>query len=778
MTRTDFRLQITRLLFPVMAFMGWLFASCTDETGGTAGSGADGGANLYITVPAPQAQKLSRVASDRTDRSRIETMNIVLADGAGNIVNVFYADQNTQAVAGGQDVTGPLSPQGGGNPLPQEGGTMAYHIAPGDVQGCQQIAVVCNYRQGDQYVDLSQTLQGKTLDALRSLQQGVSMQGVTTLTTTLYGEGTPAGTDSHGGRCYNVSLERVTAMVTVAVAAHDLLDGVRITPRSIKLCNVPQTVCIGKDSRSGQDGIQPSADGQSVQVNWGSLTSASSTQTVLGGHGADENIVPLFLFENLQGTNQPAGSASGQYADEINKTPASGNESNCSYLEITADYLYTPTGAGTNQKYISGPIKYRLYLGADVTQDFNVERNKHYQVTLTLTKMGGLVEDGRTDDQGNLISNPEDLSWRVESSDISDVAFLSDGVNAPSNGYLTYLGFVGDPDKQYAVYCLDGSGNAVWVSSYINQGYGSYRWYTPSSAAPSVVYGADEVSGEEGVSYVKIYVTPWIDDGWMWESQAHGSIKTLDEWIENGYRETTLALAEITGGSAGNYRVGEPLQEITIRQWLPMPVMIDDDGSTITDPNKASLYYSRIDVYEGEEIPWAPPSYDDWNANGLRTDNLGIYDGNPWASGRQRDYTATYGFDNCIALYVTDRNGMKAFTFDNANGHPGSAMGMAIYRAGNAWNAGVMMPNEGPVFDELARIGLPTVEEWEKIREYGAIDPRFGIPNVPYWTSSMEGTQTYVYNPVSGEKRLETRSVGHRTRLIYHKNDFATPNVR
>lgn len=199
-----------------------------------------------------------------------------------------------------------------------------------------------------------------------------------------------------------------------------------------------------------------------------------------------------------------------------------------------------------------------------------------------------------------------------------------------------------------------------------------------------------------------------------------------------------------------------------------MPVMVDDNGTPISsnNPNDASFYYSRIDVYEGREIPWGPDYFNNnWNASQLVTNKWQYYKGY-WGS--TRNYNPDYGFDVMVALYGTKPD---AFTFQKDYGRPSNALGTAIFRAGNAVTSSGS--NIGYSFSDLSRIGLPTVKEWEKIMQYGVVDVRFGISNVSYWTSTMEGTKSYSYNPITGLKTLDDRTMKHRTRLVYHKQDFA-----
>ena len=72
------------------------------------------------------------------------------------------------------------------------------------------------------------------------------------------------------------------------------------------------------------------------------------------------------------------------------------------------------------------------------------------------------------------------------------------------------------------------------------------------------------------------------------------------------------------------------------------------------------------------------------------------------------------------------------------------------------------------------RYALASKEEWAKIEKWGAKDPDHSVLPVPYWTSNLEGTQSYVYIYGSGGKTdLRDRSEPYRGRMVYHINNDA-----
>ena len=152
------------------------------------------------------------------------------------------------------------------------------------------------------------------------------------------------------------------------------------------------------------------SSGQTIDLTnaegWGALT---NTTEFVGGHELEPGTIPMFMFENLQGTNENIA-----IGDQINKhpkeytgsTPADlqsfldGNNGNkYSYILVEAEYYYQDPQTGWTSTDF--PI-------------VNIKRNNYYQVTLTLKGNGGANEDGKEDADGNLIVNKEDLSWRID----------------------------------------------------------------------------------------------------------------------------------------------------------------------------------------------------------------------------------------------------------------------------------------------------------------------------------------------------------------------------
>lgn len=244
----------------------------------------DEGIILNVNVANSGLVDLSRTSSDRTDRSRIEDMNIVLVED--NVIKkIIYVNSESPVIPEQSEEDGLK------NRLPVESGPLQYHVSKGSMVGIDQIFVVCNYWQIDSGTgeiipdngNLNNVFkeQGKTytVDDLKALQQGTPRKpGI--MTSTLFGEAEPdkdTGTDEHGGQKYTCELQRTTAMITVAIETGDankLNAGVKITPRSICLHNVPVNCNIGSENTVTTDD-RIWEEGLVQQVGWDPLVESN-----------------------------------------------------------------------------------------------------------------------------------------------------------------------------------------------------------------------------------------------------------------------------------------------------------------------------------------------------------------------------------------------------------------------------------------------------------------------------------------------------------------------
>lgn len=234
-----------------------------------------------------------------------------------------------------------------------------------------------------------------------------------------------------------VEMKRTAAMITLAMDGTGLDNNIEISVDSVVLRNVPMSCTLGPGNcPTSHDGISEYGDMKggvvfssakligTTRKNSDVYKSDSQFQTTIGGHYTDTNteddfsdvsgtfVQPLFLFENKQPDGTFGGDNNGN--DQAHKRPSNCVINNddydgsiadynktgvCSYIEVYAKYTqYKGTSADVSQK---GTAVWRFFLGSNVTNNFKVERNTNYRITLKLNNTG---------------IGERNYSWRVDAS--------------------------------------------------------------------------------------------------------------------------------------------------------------------------------------------------------------------------------------------------------------------------------------------------------------------------------------------------------------------------
>ena len=209
--------------------------------------------------------------------------------------------------------------------------------------------------------------------------------------------------------------------------------------------------------------------------------SASSSDVSILNRGGT---ISLYAFENMQGTLLPGNT------DPWKKVPSSLGDAGdyCSYLEVDCSYGYDD-------------VTYRIYLGKDATENFDVERNTVYRVTLMPTEKEIRGERG---------------SWKVEVepwNDVVDVELILD----PSTLELKTGGDFAEITSHFLVTYEDGSTEledawAIWTSVGDALSYIEPAGRTPLDTGTSLRHM--EIKGKSD-GHATIKATAYYGDGKM-----------------------------------------------------------------------------------------------------------------------------------------------------------------------------------------------------------------------------------------------------------------------
>ena len=403
---------------------GSIFSSCNDEdlTGSSQQGLTTDGINLTISVDDLSKKVLTKANSTRTDKSEIRDLHIVLAQD-DDIIKVISIDaSNATSSTPSENESGIVS-------TPDfDAGEVSYHISNTDAAGADHVYVVTNYE------NFSIT-ESSTVTELKALKVGYSFGD---LYSPMFGEialdGSSTGNHGHtNGSTYSIELKRILAMITVGMNGENLRSGIVITPQSIALKQVPNSCTLGEGNKADESDINKEGYGYQ-ELRWAPIANDGehATTSPANPHSNDPDVIPLFMCENMQGADENISEQTGKVPSDSNQRPT------CSYIEVTADYEYykelDSNAPSSIPSILTGTITYRFYLGENITNDFNVERNKHYQLTLNLSGWAGLVEDGKITN-GNYTPNNPEVGWRVDT-DLTELneGFVNTEMNLPIGG--------------------------------------------------------------------------------------------------------------------------------------------------------------------------------------------------------------------------------------------------------------------------------------------------------------------------------------------------------
>lgn len=146
-----------------------------------------------------------------------------------------------------------------------------------------------------------------------------------------------------------ISFNRKLAKINVTCS---IADGVNFIPARVQLRNVPKALALGSISS-----IYPMGDANNFQ-NY-----LSVADNIMGGY-------TWYMPENLRGI----GTAT-DHRYKTASTAPSGQGDYCTYIELSG--LYQESGT-------SKLVSYKVYLGGNNTNDYNVEANRIYNVNLSV----------------------------------------------------------------------------------------------------------------------------------------------------------------------------------------------------------------------------------------------------------------------------------------------------------------------------------------------------------------------------------------------------------
>lgn len=195
------------------------------------------------------------------------------------------------------------------------------------------------------------------------------------------------GTDTSGKAVLLAGLSYAYSWIDVKWT-NKVASPARFTLQSITAYNLPESFAL--ESRAGTTvGAYPAAD---------QITNTYPVDTDASGNGLSVNgTYTFYMPENLRGVGcgksfqeknlnayGPKTDGKAPTLGSDGKPETGGDLSKCTYIDLVGSYWYSYSSAApTATSPIS--VRYRLYLGGNLVNDYNVRRGYHYTITVQIS---------------------------------------------------------------------------------------------------------------------------------------------------------------------------------------------------------------------------------------------------------------------------------------------------------------------------------------------------------------------------------------------------------
>lgn len=518
-----------------------LLSGCTQEDLATRNTDSVDGLTRITLMPDRTEQIVMRSLAG-VDENGIYNVWVIQLDASGNVVTDDTGLKLIKQYPNNEpDGKGTITPGAEG-----KGGTITMRVDPETAEVCFVANTTSNFSGVTNKAGIEAVTKSITNEqSLVTEQEGKNYLPMS-------GTWTPqAGQDN------TVQLQRAVAKLSVTLAFNPETTGDGFALSGIQVKQVANTLQFYRDPDEIETGTYPTltattdytamlydgSDGAETEgvvdlaTKWGTYYMPTGNAACKGKIIDNSTSRPEFTWylpENARGT----GSATNQWEKNASTAP-DGQAAYCTYLEITGFYLTD----GLVEEVI-----YRIYLGGNNTNDFNLLRNHHYILTATI-KDKKLVDTRITEytPQNYIDYTDNDSPWFVAAAREDDNANwqspqVEEGWSVPSIEQIM-VAYAYNPERIYGT-------NIYWLDKYdetqgrwsINMNIGEVLPNTPTSGdvqsymlrAVKTYTGSDKypyVSGEN-----KNIIVSRDENGGAKEEYIRDPATT--PWVEGEYDNT------------------------------------------------------------------------------------------------------------------------------------------------------------------------------------------------------------------------------------------------
>ena len=480
-----------------------LLSGCTQEDLATRNTDSVDGLTRITLMPDRTEQIVMRSLAG-VDENGIYNVCVIQLDASGNVVT----DDNNQKLIqqypyASTDGKGDITAGTDG-----KGGTITMRVDPDTKEVCFVANTTSNFSGVTDKAGIEAITESISDEHDLATKQG----GKNYLP--MSGTWTP-----QAGEGNTVSLQRAVAKLSVTLAFAPETSGDGFALSGIQIKQVANTLQFYRDPDEIETGTYPTltattdytamlydgSDGAETEgvvdlaTKWGTYYMPTGNAACKGKIIDNSTSRPEFTWylpENARGT----GSATNQWEKNASTAPA-GQADYCTYLEITGFYLTDG---------LVEEVVYRIYLGGNNTNDFNLLRNHHYILTATI-KDKKLVDTRITEytPQNYIDYTDNDSPWFVAAAREDQNAnwqnpTVEQGWSVPSIQQMM-VAYAYNPERIYGT-------NIYWLNEYDNtQG----RWSINMSVGellPNTPQGDVQSYGIRAVkTYTGSHTYPYVD---------------------------------------------------------------------------------------------------------------------------------------------------------------------------------------------------------------------------------------------------------------------------
>ena len=143
-----------------------------------------------------------------------------------------------------------------------------------------------------------------------------------------------------------------------------------------KITNIPQIIALYTAGGGNSNSLYPETiSATTMNLDAQSFSSLTSTSGASADFYMPENLRGLGLSESFEGKNKESN---GPGSTSVTTSTPDGKLTGCTYLTLKGTYKYSSSHANGIK------VEYRFYLGDNLTNNYNIQRDHHYDLTINI----------------------------------------------------------------------------------------------------------------------------------------------------------------------------------------------------------------------------------------------------------------------------------------------------------------------------------------------------------------------------------------------------------